>query len=92
MSLLDIKVVLIDSKIDKPYLSEQGVFILPLSFTRGVDIDHDIFWRPIIKKVVYLISSYNNCIWLLASTKAQAFTANIPVKSGGTSFLIDPKE
>ena len=80
VSLFDIQVVMLDER-ENPSLSKQGVFILPLSLTRGVDIEHDIFWKPFIKKVVNLIASYNKCIWLLRSTKAQAFTANIPVKS-----------
>lgn len=80
MPFYDIRVVMID-KIANSSLSEQGVFILPLSLTRGVDIDHDIFWKPFIKKVVFLIAKYNQCIWLLGSTKAQAFTANMPIKS-----------
>lgn len=80
MPLYEIQVVMID-KIYDPKLSEQGAFILPLSFTRGVGIDHTIFWEPFIKKVVFLIAKYHSCIWLLGSTKAQAFTANMPVST-----------
>jgi uracil DNA glycosylase len=75
-----IKVVMIGA-VDDPKLTSQGVFIIPYSFTRGVEMNHNIFWYSFIKKIVYLIAKYNPCIWILKSSKAQSFTANIPVKN-----------
>jgi uracil DNA glycosylase len=62
-------------------LEEQGVFILPFSLTFGVTIEHEKYWEPFIKKVIYFIARRNPCIWLLSTTKAQGFAANLPVKT-----------
>jgi uracil DNA glycosylase len=60
---------------------EEGVFNLPLALTEGVSQDHSEYWEPFIKKVIYFIAKNHPCIWLLPTTKAQRFSANLPVKT-----------
>jgi uracil DNA glycosylase len=60
---------------------EEGLFNLPLALTEGVSQDHSEYWEPFIKKVVYFIAKNHPCIWLLPTTKAQRFSANLPVKT-----------
>ena len=83
MPVSEIKMVVIGSwkhpNIRK--LEKQGLFWLPISLTSGVDVDHTEYWEPFIKKVVYFIAKSNPTIWLLPTTKAQRFSANLPVKS-----------
>jgi uracil DNA glycosylase len=62
-------------------LEKQGLFWLPVSLTSGVDVDHTEYWEPFIKKVVYYIARSNSTLWLLPTTEAQKFAANLPVKS-----------
>jgi uracil DNA glycosylase len=62
-------------------IEKQGLFWLPVSLTQGVDVDHTEYWEPFIKKVVYFISKSNPTIWIMPTTEAQRFTANLPVKS-----------
>jgi uracil DNA glycosylase len=62
-------------------LEKQGLFWLPVSLTQGVDVDHTEYWEPFIKKVVYYIARSNSTLWLLPTTEAQKFAANLPVKS-----------
>ena len=70
---------------EKYYPEADKVFrvfsMLPVSLTQGVDVDHTEYWEPFIKKVVYFISKSNPTIWIMPTTEAQRFTANLPVKS-----------
>lgn len=78
-----IKIVIIGtwkhSSIDDLHTKE--IFWLPTSLTQGVDIDHTEYWEPFIKKVVYFIAKSNPTLWLLPTTEAQRFAANLPVKT-----------
>jgi uracil-DNA glycosylase len=59
----------------------QGIFWLPVSLTQGAETEHKEYWEPFIKKVVYFIARSNPTLWLLPTTEAQKFAANLPVKS-----------
>jgi uracil-DNA glycosylase len=59
----------------------QGIFWLPISLTQGAETEHNQYWEPFIKKVVYFIAKSNPTLWLLPTIEAQRFAANLPVKS-----------
>lgn len=83
MPLSEIKVVHLGSnpRIDPKEAEISGLMLLPFSLTQGVSKDHTEYWEPFIKKVIYFIARYQPCIWLLPSTKAQGFAANLPAKT-----------
>lgn len=83
MPLSEIKAVYLGTfpHIDKQKAEVSGLMVLPFSLTQGVSQDHTQYWEPFIKKVIYFIASNHPCIWLLPSTKAQGFAANLPVKT-----------
>ena len=78
----DIKVVVVGPwKHPNIRTDNYGVFWLPLSLTQGAENDHNEYWEPFIKKVIFFIAKSNPCIWVMPTTKSQSFTANLPVKS-----------
>lgn len=81
MPVSEIKIVVIGPwSIPKPK-ELQGIFYLPWSLTQGADTEHDLYWEPFIKRVIYFIARSNPAIWVLPTFKAQRFTANLPAKS-----------
>lgn len=83
MPVYEIRVVIIGrfKQLDSNPSKIAGVFRLPTSLTQGADTDHTEYWEPFIKKVVYFIAKTNSCIWVLPTTEAQRFTANLPARS-----------
>jgi uracil DNA glycosylase len=83
MPVYSIRVVIVGrfKQLDLAPKDIEGVFRLPISLTQGADTDHTEHWEPFIKKVIYFIAKTNSCIWVLPTTEAQRFTANLPSKS-----------
>lgn len=84
MPVSEIRVVVIGPWLLQTVFKEkepEGTFWLPISLTQGADTEHDEYWEPFIKKVIYFIARSNPAIWVLPTTKAQRFTANLPAKS-----------
>ena len=58
----------------------QGVFLLNTALTveSGNAGSHLKYWENFTKRVIWYISSFNPCIWLLWGKKAQSFSLNMP--------------
>lgn len=81
MPISEIKVVVLDSNKKEEKLEKQGVFFLPLTLTKGADIEHKSYWEPFIKKVIYFISKSNPSIWVSTSKEAEKFLMVLPRKT-----------
>jgi uracil DNA glycosylase len=80
MPVSEIKVVLI-AREEASSIVQEGLFFLRMSLTYGANTDHNEYWAPFIKKVIYFIARSNPCIWLMPTTKSQSYTANLPAKT-----------